>query len=85
MKYQVGVYYKWEGEFAIEADSKEEAREFVRDELFSDPWNDSDGSSEYEIIEIYEWDEAAQERHSKEIEEQFAKVQARIDARRENE
>lgn len=69
----MGVVYHWEGEFAIEADSEDEARELVRDELFGDPWTDSDGNSVYEINEVYEWDNAAQERNYEEVKELFAK------------
>lgn len=73
MKYQVAVYYTWEGEFSVEADSPEEAIEIVRDETFSDPWSDSNGNHTLEIEEVYEWDEAAQERQRKVTEEIFKK------------
>lgn len=73
MKYQVAVEYFWEGEFSIEADSEEEAKEIVRDEIFSDPWEDASGNHQAVITGIYEWDEAAQERNRKEVEELFKK------------
>lgn len=66
MKYQVGVTYTWTGEFSVEADSPEEAIEFVRDETFSDPWEEASGNHTLEIDEVYEWDEAAQEKHREE-------------------
>lgn len=69
MKYQVGVEYFWEGEFSVEADSEEEAKEIVRDEIFSDPWDDASGNHQAIITEVYEWDEDAQERKRKETED----------------
>lgn len=73
MKYQVQVYYTWQGEFSVEAESEEEAKEIVKDETFSDPWSDSIGNHTLEIEQVYEWDEAAQERNRKEVEEIFKK------------
>ena len=69
MKYQVGITYTWTGEFSVEADSIEEAIEIVEDETFSDPWSadyETLGQHTLEIDEVYEWDEAAQERVSQE-------------------
>jgi hypothetical protein len=66
MKYQVGVTYTWQGEFSVEAESEEEAKEIVRDETFGDPWTDANGNHTTEINEVYEWDEAAQERNREE-------------------
>jgi hypothetical protein len=73
MKYQVGVVYTFEGEFSIEADSEEEAREIVKEITFSDPFSDGDlsGDGDLEITEVYEWDEAAQQKHSELIAENF--------------
>jgi hypothetical protein len=69
MKYQVNVSYTWDGEFSVEADSPEEAWEFVKDDTFSDPWSDASGNHTIELNEVYEWDEAAQERQRKQNEE----------------
>ena len=71
MKYQVHVFYTWDGEFSVEADSEEEAKEIVRDEVFSGPWSDASGSHTVEIEEVYEWDEAAQERNRIETQKIF--------------
>lgn len=73
MKYQVSVEYQWQGEFSVEADSEDEAREIVKEELFGDPWTDSSGNHQAEILEVYEWDEAAQERQRKQNQELFDK------------
>lgn len=67
MKYQVSVEYTWEGEFSVEAGTKEEAIEMVNDITFSDPWEESTGSHTMEVLEVYEWDEKAQERMRKNV------------------
>jgi hypothetical protein len=69
MKYQVNVSYTWEGEFSVEADSPKEAWEFVKDDTFGDPWSDACGNHVIKLNEVYEWDEAAQERQRKANEE----------------
>lgn len=71
MKYQVSIDYHWQGEFSVEADTPEEAIEIVKDETFSDPWDDSSGNHTLHINEVYEWDEAAQERNRQEVKEFF--------------
>lgn len=69
MKYQVAVTYTWTGEFSVEADSEQEAIDIVKDETFSDPWDidfETLGSHTLNIDEVYEWDEAAQEKATQE-------------------
>lgn len=73
MKYQVSVTYTWTGEFSVEADSPEEAVDFVRDETFGDPWEEASGNHTLEIDEVYEWDEAAQERQREQTREVLEK------------
>lgn len=63
MKYQVAVTYTWTGEFSVEADTPEEAMDFVADETFSDPWENASGNHTLQVDEVYEWDEAAQEKN----------------------
>jgi hypothetical protein len=61
---------------SVEAETEEEAKEIVRDTLFSDPFNDSDieGDSSTEILEVYEWDKKAQCRFENEVNERFSKT-----------
>lgn len=79
MKYQVGFIYTFEGEFSVEAESAEEAKEMLRDLTFSDPFNDCDieGNSTTEIIEVYEWDNIAQEKYENEINERLNKYESK--------
>lgn len=72
MKYQVGFSLALQGEMSIEADSPEVAKEIAKDELMFIHVDDATADTTELFIENpYEWDEAAQERNRKEIEEIF--------------
>ena len=74
MKYQVGFNLVLQGEMSIEADSPEEAKQIAKDELMFIHVDDAVAdTTELVLEEPYEWDEAAQERNKKEVEELFKK------------
>jgi hypothetical protein len=80
MKYQVGFIYTYEGEYSVEADSIEEAKELLRDLVFSDPFNepDLDGNFTCKITEVYEWDENAQKKFETALNERLSKYDLEI-------
>jgi hypothetical protein len=70
MKYQVGFSLVLQGEMSVEADTPEDAKEMVKDELMFISIDDADAdTTELWIDDPYEWDEAAQKRNSEEVKE----------------